>query len=313
MPESFTQKKIEVAIQLASDTQTNQPNTFSGTGADTVTIKDKRMSVRITNSGAPSNSTANVSIYGMTESVMNQLSTLGMVLNLVPKNILTVKAGDDVNGMTAVFRGTILSAYADMAAAPDVPFVMECRSGLAEATQNVQPTSYKGSVPVSTIMSGFARQMNVGFENNGVDGTLFNPHYRGSLQAQLDKCREEANINAEIVNGNVLAIYPKYGSRTSVTKIPVIAAPPTGSMIGRPSFTQQGIMVRNLFLPDIAFGAKVKIITRERVLEKANGEWTVNKLDLALDAQVPKGQWAATIYAYGSKTTGPNPVIQPPK
>lgn len=311
MPESFTRKRIEVAIQLASDTQTNQPNQFSGTGSDTVTIKDKRMSVRITNSGAPSSSTANVSIYGMTESVMNQLSTLGMVLNLVPKNILSIKAGDDVNGLTAVFRGTIVSAYADMAAAPDVPFVLECRSGLAEATQNVQPTSYKGSVAVSTIMSGFARQMNVGFENNGVDVTLLNPYYRGSLQAQMDQCRRDANINAEIVNGNVLAIWPKFGSRTSVTKVPVIAAPPTGGMIGRPSFTQQGIMVRNLFLPEIAFGAKVKIITNERALEKANGEWTVYKLDLALDSQVPKGQWSSTLYCYNQNS--PNPLIAPPK
>lgn len=311
MAETFTRKKIEVSIELASNTQTNQPNTFAGTGANTDTITDKRMSVRIQNSGAPSNSAAQVTIYGMTESVMNQLSTLGMVLNLVPKNILTVKAGDDVVGMTSVFRGTIVAAYADMAAAPDVPFILDCQSGLAEATGNVQPTSYKGSVPVSTIMSGFARQMNVGFENNGVDATLTNPYYRGSLDAQLKQAAKEAGINAEIVNGNVLAIWPRFGSRTSVTKIPIIAAPPNGSMIGRPSFTQQGIFVRNLFLPEIAFGAKVEVRTNERALAKANGQWTVYKLDLALDSQVPKGRWDSSLYCYNQDS--PNPVIVPPR
>ncbi len=311
MPESFTRKRIEVSIELASNTQTNQPNTFAATGADTTTITDKRMSVRIQNSGAPSNSAAQVSIFGMTESTMNQLSTLGMVLNLVPKNILTVKAGDDAVGMTTVFRGTIVSAYADMAAAPDVPFILDCQSGLAEATGNVIPTSYKGSVPVATIMSGFARQMNVGFENNGVDVTLNNPYYRGSVDAQLKQCAKEANINAEIVNGNVLAIWPRFGSRTSITRIPLIAAPPDGAMIGRPSFTQQGIMVRNLFNPEIAFGAKVEIRTREAALAKANGQWTIYKLDLALDAQLPKGQWSSTLYCYNQDS--PNPVIVPPR
>lgn len=311
MAETFTRKRIEVSIELASDTQTNQPNTFSGTGADTATIKDKRMSVRIQNSGAPSNSAAQVSIYGMPESQMNQLSTLGMVLNLVPKNVLTVKAGDDVVGLTTVFRGTIVQAYADMAAAPDVPFILDCQSGLAEATSNVVPTSYAGAVPVSTIMSGFARQMNVGFENNGVDVTLTNPYYRGSIDAQLKQCAKEANVNAEVVNGNVLAIWPRFGSRTSVTKVPVIAAPPAGAMIGRPSFTQQGIMFRNLFNPEIAFGAKVEIRTTEQALAKANGQWTVYKLDLALDAQLPKGKWEMTGYCYNQNS--PNPVIMPPK
>lgn len=311
MPESFTRKKIEVSVELASNTQTNQPITFAGTGSDTTTITDKRMSVRIQNSGAPSNSAAQVSIYGMTESTMNQLSTLGMVLNLVPKNILTIKAGDDAIGMTTVFRGTIVSAYADMAAAPDVPFILDCQSSLAEATGNVQPTSYRGSVPVSTIMSGFARQMNVGFENNGVDVTLMNPYYRGSVDAQLKECARDANINAEIVNGNILAIWPRFGSRTTVTKIPLIAAPPDGAMIGRPSFTQQGIMVRNIFNPEIAFGAKVEIRTREAALAKANGQWTIYKLDLALDAQMPKGQWSSTLYCYNQDS--PNPVIIPPR
>lgn len=309
--ESFTRKRIEVSIELASNTQTNQPNTFAGTGADTATIKDKRMSVRIQNSGAPSNSAASVSIFGMAESQMNQLSTLGMVLNLVPKNVLTVKAGDDAIGLTTVFRGTIVQAYADMASAPDVPFILECQSGLAEATGNVVPTSYRGAVSVATIMSGFARQMNVGFENNGVDVTLNNPYYRGSVDAQLKQCARDANINAEVVNGNVLAIWPRFGSRTSVTKVPLIAAPPDGAMIGRPSFTQQGVMVRNLFNPEIAFGAKVEIRTREQALAKANGQWTIYKLDLALDAQVPKGKWEMAAYCYNQDS--PNPVIIPPR
>lgn len=311
MTETFRKKILEASIELAPNTQTNQPNKFAETGGDTVTVRGKRISARIANSGAPSNSQAQVSIWGLTDSVMNQLSTLGMVLNLVPKNVLTLKAGDDPGALTSVFRGTIVQAYADMAGAPDVPFVLECQQGLAEATQNVPATSYRGTVPVATIMAGFARLMNAGFENNGVDATLTNPSYRGSLDSQRKQCAREAGINAEVVNGNVLAIWPKFGSRTSLARIPLIAPPPDGSMIQRPSFTQQGIMVRNLFLPDISFGGKVEIRTGEQALQKANGQWTVYKLDLALDSELPGGQWASTVYGYNQDS--PNPVILPPR
>lgn len=309
MAETFTKKLIEISIQLATNTQTNQPNKFADSGSDTVTISDKRMSVRIQNSGAPSSSAAQVMIYGLSGSLMNQLSTLGMVLNLIPKNQLTIKAGDDATGLTTVFSGTIANAYGDYSAAPDVPFILDCQSGLADATANVPATSFPGLTDVAQIMSGFARQMNVGFENNGVTVQLASPYYRGSVQAQLRRCAEEAGINAEVVNGNVLAIWPRFGSRNTTT-IPLITAPPNGSMIGYPSFTQQGILVRNLFLPAIAFGGKVEVKTSVEALQKANGVWTVYKLDLALDSQVPKGQWSSTLYCYNSNS--PNPILPPP-
>lgn len=309
MSETFTQKLIELSVQLASNTQTNQPNTFSESGTDSVAISDKRTSVRIQNSGAPSSSAAQVMVYGLSGSLMNQLSTLGMVLNLVPKNQLTIKAGDTETGLTTVFSGTIANAYGDYSAAPDVPFILDCQSGLADATANVPATSFPGLTDVAQIMSGFARQMNLGFENNGVTTKLPAPYYRGSVQAQLRQCAEDAGINAERVNGNVLAIWPRFGSRNT-SRIPLIAAPPSGAMIGYPSFTQQGILVRNLFLPDIAFGGKVKVQTSVEALQKANGTWTVYKLDLALDSQIPKGQWSSTMYCYNSDS--PNPILPPP-
>ncbi|QPF81681.1 hypothetical protein IC762_17820 [Bradyrhizobium genosp. L] len=309
MTTTFVAKQIEVSIQLANNPQTNQPAQFAETGGDTLTTSDKRVSVRIQNSGAPSSSAAQVMIFGLSSSVMNQLSTLGMVLNLVPRNTLTIKAGDVGGALSAVFSGTIVNAYADLNAAPDVPFILTCQSGLADATMNVPPTTFNGSTPVSTVMSGLARQMNVGFENNGVDSTLSNPYYRGSLTQQMRQCAKDAGINAEIVNGNVLAIWPKFGSRDT-QNIPLIAAPPDGGMIGFPSFTQQGILVRNIFNPNISFGGKVQVQTSEEAVQKANGTWTVYKLDMALDAQLPHGKWEMAAYCYNANS--PNPVLPPP-
>lgn len=306
---SFTRKLLSLSVQLAGDPQTNQPQQFAETGADTVTITDKRISVRIQNSGAPSASAAQVMAYGLSQSVMNQLSTLGMVLNLVPKNTLTIAAGNDPSALSTVFIGTIVEAYADYASAPDVPFVMNCQAGAADLTAPAVPTSYAGKTQVATIMAAFARAQNLGFENNGVTASLTNAYYSGSIVEQRQQCARDANINAEVVNGNVLAIWPRFGSRNTQS-VPLIAAPPQGQMIGYPSFTQQGILVRNLFDPQISFGGKVQVQTDEEALQKANGTWTIHKLDLALDSQVPGGEWSMTAFCYNPNS--PSPVIPPP-
>lgn len=106
----------------------------------------------------------------------------------------------------------------------------------------------------------------------------------------------------------MLAIWPRFGSRNT-QNIPLIAPPPDGGMIGYPSFTQQGILVRNVFNPNIAFGGKVQVKTNEQAAQRAKGVWTVYKLDLALESQVPKGKWEMAAYCYNSNS--PNPVIPP--
>ncbi len=303
---AFTQKLITVAVQLAPNTQTNQPNTFAESGTDTVTLSGSRTSVRIENSGAPADGRAQVKIWGMTPSLMNQLATLGLVFNLVPKNVLTIQAGDSVSGMATVFTGTIWAAYGDYQAQPDVPFIFECLSGAAAAVINTPASSFQGSADVATIMSGFARQMNLGFENNGVSVQLTNAYFSGSAKQQADKCAADADINWGIVNGNTLSIWPKGGNRNTPN---VATISPATGMVTYPAFTQQGIIVKTTFNPLIAFGSLIKVESSllSGIAAAQGGsspsttfptQWAVNKLDLALDSLLPKGQWLATIYAY---------------
>lgn len=298
---SFVQRRIEVAVKLAPGGKTNQPTTFSESGTDTVTLAGSRTSVRIQNSGAPAGSTASVSIWGMTPSLMNQLSTLGLVFNIVPRNTITIAAGNLGSRLATVFSGTIVGAYGDYNSAPDGPFRFECNAGLADAVAPAIASSFTGAADVAQIMSGFARQMNLGFENNGVQLQLSNPYFAGSVMTQMRACADHANINAEIINGTTLAIWPKGGARDT-SNIPLVSKE-TG-MIGYPAYTQQGIIVNTLFDPQIAFGGMVQV---ESSLEKAAGKWAVQKLDLALDAQVPRGQWKSTIYGYNPNYPRPIP------
>jgi hypothetical protein len=247
----------------------------------------------------------------MTPSLMNQLSTLGLVFNLVPKNTLTVRAGQLVNGapqLATVFTGTIWAAYGDYSAQPNVPFTFECLAGAADAVISVPASSFPGSAAVATMMSGFARQMNLGFENNGITANLTNAYFSGSARTQAQRCAEAAGIEWGIVNGNTLSIWPRGGNRNTPS-IPEVSAA-TG-MVSYPAFTQQGIIVKTVFNPLISFGSLITvkstllsgIASTQQQTSQSNAQtfptqWAVNKLDLDLDSLLPKGQWLSTIFAY---------------
>ena len=334
---SFAQRLITVTVQLAPNTGTNQPNTFVESGSDTVTLIGSRTSVRVQNSGAAANNSATIKIWGMTPSLMNQLATLGLVFNLVPKNQLTIQAGtmgpSGIPNLATIFTGNVWAAYGDYSAQPDVPFIFECLSYAADSVLNVPPSSFPGSTDVGNIMSGFARQMNVGFENNfpaaggsnanATGITLSNAYFTGAVRIQAQKCATAADIYWGLF-GNVLAIWPKGGNRKPGTQsVPVIS--PINGMISYPAFTQQGIVVSTLFDPTISFGSLVQVnsslLSGIAATQAAKSQvpqpsapssasqmaaasqtfpsmWAVNKLDLALDSLLPKGQWMSTIWAY---------------
>lgn len=317
---SFSKKILEVSIQMASNPQTNQPGTFNESGTNTATFAGLRTVARIENSGSVSGSKASIDIYGMDTSQANQLATLGMVFNIVTKNTLTLQAGDEAGGLSTAFSGTIIGAYADLNGAPDVPFHFECSSGIGDLVAPAPVSSYKGATSVATIMAALARQMNHSFENSGVNVSLRNPYYAGTFMQQMQAVAADANINAQIINGSTLAIWPKGGSRTTPT--PIVLSKDTG-MVGYPSFTQNGIMLKSLYNPVMSYGSLIEV--RSVVIDAAqqsksapvstvlpaNGQWAIFKLDHMLDSEVPRGQWQSAIQAYNPKY--PQPVVAGPR
>jgi hypothetical protein len=258
---------------------------------------------------------------------MYQLATLGIAYNIVAKNTVLVRAGDTITGLASVFSGTIFSAYGDFEAQPDVPFIIGAKAGLASLVAPVPASSFPGSTDVATIMSGFARQLGMGFENNGVNVQLPSPYFSGTLQDQIRKCAEHARIDTSLdtAQGNgTLAIWPKGGSRTSIVNAPIIS--PSTGMIGYPAITQQGIIVKTLFSPLITRGGRVQVQSEllsgtltavaknnstfqpPAMAQNGNSIWTVYKLDHALDSLVRNGQWMSTVYCYNANY--PNPIPQ---
>ena len=296
---TFVQRALEVTISLSDDPYAKAKSFEGSGGANELTLSGLRMSAKIMKAGGPSDCTMDLTIYGMTSSQMDQLSTLGMQINLTPKNPIVLLAGDKETGMTTVFSGYILTAYADYKGQPEVPFRITAHAGLPQSVISTTPTSIKGSADVADAMSGLASRMGLIFENNGVSGKVASPYLSGSLRTQAQTLAEAAGISM-LIDLGVLSIWPRNGNRTGEA---VEVSKNTG-MEGYPCYTNYGLIIETLFNKQIQFGKLIKVIS---TLKPANGKWSVYGLNYSLDCQVPGGRWHTTVMAYNPKY--PTPVL----
>lgn len=302
---SFAKRRINLDFQLGTN-PAGQQVVFEGTNSDTVSLTGLKVTATISKSGGLANPYLQLSVYGMTLSQMNQLSILGKPIIGVRANNITVTAGDDVSGMSVVFSGTITESWAAMSGAPNTCLTVSAVGGLIDLARPIPPSSYRGPADVATIMAGLADQMKIGFVNNGVSVMLSNPYYPGTAVDQMRAAAADANIHAVIDDaspavgpsgaspqgvgqvGKVLAIWPMGGSREGLS--PLISAA-TG-MVGYPTCTQSGIVVRMLYNPSVVIGGVINV---ESDLTVATAPWYVFSLTQDLESETPGGAWYTTV------------------
>lgn len=292
---ALVQRRLSATISLAATGAT-----FKEGGNTVTTPAGLRMSASIQHAGGLSDGTMDLTIYGMTKSLMNQLSTLGMQINLVPKNPITLLAGDD-SVMATAFQGYIVSAFADYNAQPEVAFHIHAQTLAAFATAPATPSSYRGPADVATIMSGYATKMGLRFENSGVQTKLPNCYFPGSLRAQAQAVVKQAGIAWNSAEGGLLAIWPKNGARNG--QVRVVAPPPKGSMEGYPTYTAYGIMLKNLYDPTFGLGQQISV--ESSVL--TTSQWAIWQLAHEIECEVENGKWESMVQAYNPKF--PKPVL----
>jgi hypothetical protein len=199
---AFTKKILRFTFDLAGD------KTFGNSGSNRLTVSGLRATVDVTQQGSFASGNANITIYGMTLSQMNRLSTLGQEITWVRRNVVTVEAGDE----STVYQGIIVEAYADASSMPEVSFRIEANVGLGYAVQPIPPTTVKGPGDVATILSGLARQCKppLHFSNQGVTSkVLYDPYFPGTVLDQIHQVADHAGINHTIDGATqTLVIWP---------------------------------------------------------------------------------------------------------
>ena len=308
----IAQKLLRLTVQLADNTQTTQPNVFSGTQSNTMVLEFRRARVRIQQVGAPATAMGQVDVWGLSQSRMNELSTLGIQTTLVKRNTLQIDAGDAINGLTTIYKGTIFQAYGVYQNAPDVPMHFDLQYGLAELASNADPNSFTAKTSAETAFQQLSSKLGLqgNVENNGITVSSPKPIYlKGSLIDQLDQLRNTFQVGAEVINGTTLAIFPKNGYRTTGAPTPVLVGPPPiGQMKSYPAFAAQGVVVETIFDPRIQFFGQIEV--RGSTISQANAVWRVVRLDHDLDSMLPGGQFKSVIWGYNP--SNPNPVVLSP-
>jgi hypothetical protein len=274
----LTKKHITLAFQLGQ-------GNFGESGYNEVTISGLRCSATIQKSGSEGLNFMQLTVYGLTLSLMNQLSTLGKLRgSQVRNNVITVTAGDDESGMAVVFIGTIWEAWADLQGMPDSCLVVSASSGGLMANKPVPAISFTGTADVATIISGIATQAGFNFQNYGVTTKLSYPYFAGTALTQIERCAQAAGIHW-IVDNDTVAIWPRGGSRGGA--VPVVS--PTTNLVGYPVYSQEGVSLTVKYTPDIIAGGLVDV--QGSSITPANGTWYVLSTTHNLESEMPGGSW----------------------
>lgn len=284
---SFTQKKLSLTIQLGT-------GTFGEQVGSTVTLSGLRMFADISSPCGESMGAAHIRVFGLTQSMMNQLTVIGPINQVKPKNQVQLAAGD-ANGMSVVFSGTIYTAWAEYSSAPDVVFNIIAYVGIDIALKPVDALSYPGNANAADIMQTIAQNAGLIFVNNGVSVQLANQYLPGTAWQQIKACAAAANINFKIESG-ALTIWPKSTSITA--SVPVIS--PDNGMVGYPALSSQGMTVKTVFNPNIVLGGQIDV---ESSLPMATGKFNVFNYVHNLSSEAPGGPWFTTIDCYTQVTT----------
>lgn len=290
---SFANKKeLQFTITLGS-------GTFDGSLAaflnNQVTLQGFRAAVEIDKAGGNQMGTLHARIYGVSQQVMNAITTLLWKSDQYIPNTVVITAIDG-NQQTQVFAGNIVQAWGNYQSLPDVFLQIQAQTAYVNQLKPVTPSSYQGAVDVATIAAQIATAMGYSFENNGVTAQLSNVYLPGTAMDQIKSLVRAAGCDLYL-DDNVLAIAPIGTPRGGL--IPEIS--PQSGLRGYPTFDGTGVNFECLFNPSIRFGGSVQLITS---IAKASGQWTVQCVGHRLESEKQDGAWFSFVKGINNGVAG---------
>jgi uncharacterized membrane protein len=277
----FTKKRIDLTITLATGA-----SSFDGTASNTVKLSGLRMMADMVGYGGESMNMLQLRVFGLPQSIMNQLTVIGTINRVNPANKIILEAGD-ADGVQLVFAGTITEAWADYNSAPDVAFNVIAYAGLDALMKPVTPSSYGApSADVVGIMGDLAKLMGLAFEPNDVKAKLNYPYFSGTALSQVRACARAAAI-FYVIDKGTLAIWSSDNGRAG--EVPLISA--QSGMVGYPTVSSKNLAVKTVFNWNIRVGGFVQL---QSSIPMATGKFLVVDFAHSLSSELPGGPWFTT-------------------
>lgn len=257
------QRTIEIYFTLDSSlTFINKNNTKTIASSEENPLS---IDVDIRSEGAPSSTSAKITVANMVPEDIELLTTLNFKPNTYLKNTAAIFAGYD-NQLQQVFSGTIIKGSGRYG----VENVYECEavSGFWEQKKTMPMLANKGTIDALQLMKEICGEIKYKFVDNVAGKKLLtNPVLTGSAIDRLNYIAKATGILLDI-NNETVTVY-ETGSAKSNT---VILLNAESGMIGYPSFDENGIIVRSYFNPNIKNGILLKV---ESEVKNANGTWRI--------------------------------------
>lgn len=263
-------------------------------GGNTLTVEGLRASVNIDNAGGAILSTLRASIYGMTASDMNAVTTTKWDPSFA-KNTVEVYAIDGPVE-TLVFQGNIINAWGIYAGMPEVYLTVEAQNNYLGQIAPATPTrtTITDATTVESVMQQISKNLGMTFKNNGVVGTVrVGQTLSGSYVDQARAMAQTYGFSMFMDPAtNTLSITPQNMPLANPQGVPLVSAE-TGLM-NYPIFNGYGVQFDTLFNPAIEWGASVQV---QSAIPKATGTWMVVQMSHQLESWTPGGQWKTTVNA----------------
>lgn len=283
---SFDEKRLKVTLYLGE-----KDKSFDDKGNNVVVLEGFRVSATVqSGNGAGVTPHAKVMIWGLSLDVMNKIVKIQWNTEQARLNNIKIEADNGDGNYSLVFQGNITFAYPNFGSASENILIIDSNTAIAQQITPVNPTSYNGEVDVAEAIKIICEQMNMQFENNGVNAKVSNPYLPQTALEKVRKLCEMANVNMYL-DKNTIAITPKGQPRKN--KIAVIS--PRSGLLGYPIPHLQGITIKCLYDPIITFGGTIEV--RDSLIEMANGQWRVFGITINLESMVPNGRWEMEIQA----------------
>lgn len=281
---AFTKKELKITISLAEGTFTN--------GENTVILPDVPMRVTVDKTGGTELPKMTAEISNLSLNLMQRLTVLSFRQLQTYNNVLKVEAGEGGKTPDLVFQGEITSAVPDFNDDGTATFHIEAASGFYPLQMGTAPVSVDTDTTIEYLFKQFADEAGYTLENNGVTGSVSNCVFTGSPIQKARQLAKQTGVDL-LIDNNTLVILPSYEDSREGGTVPLLSK--DSGLLGYPSFSNDGISARCLFIPQLQIGGLVKI---ESIVPKATGVWRVTKLSHTLEANMSTGgEWSTDLDA----------------